>query len=60
MNINIQGDFQLCISVPLRFIFDDPLKQWPTGRKRGKDRKTKSRISRERKEPFRLNKKHFS
>ena len=24
----------------LRFIFDHPLKQWPAGRKRGKDRNT--------------------
>ena len=51
---------QSMTSWTLRFIFDDPLKQWLTGRKRGKDRKTKIWISRERKELFRWNKKHFS
>ena len=51
---------QLMTSWTLRFIFDHPLKQWPTGRKRGKDRNTKNWISREWKELFRLNKKHFS
>ena len=51
---------QLMTSWTLRFIFDHPLKQWPTGRKRGKDRNTKNWISRERKELFRWNKKHFS
>ena len=30
----------------LRFIFDLPLKQWLTGRKRGKDRNTKNLTSR--------------
>ena len=29
-------------SLTLRFIFDHPLKQWPTGRKRAKDRNTKN------------------
>ena len=51
---------QLMTSWTLRFIFDHPLKQWPTGRKRGKDRNTKIWISSERKELFRWNKKHFS
>ena len=32
---------QLMTSRTLRFIFNHPLKQWPTGRKRGKDRNTK-------------------
>ena len=50
---------QLMTSWTLRFIFDHPLKQWPTGRKRGKDRNTKNWISREWKELFRWNKKHF-
>ena len=44
---------QLMMSLTLRFIFDDPPKQWPTGTKRGKDRNTKIRISQERKELFR-------
>ena len=51
---------QLMTSWTLRFFFDHPLKQWPTGRKRGKDRNTKNQISREWKEFFRWNKKHFS
>ena len=51
---------QLMASWTLRFIFDHPLKQWPTGRKRGKDRSTKNWISQERKELFRWNKKHLS
>ena len=46
---------QLMTSLTLRFIFDHPPKQWQTGRKRGKDKITKIRISRERKEFFRLN-----
>ena len=33
---------QLMTSWTLRFIFNHPLKQWPTGRKRGKDRNEKS------------------
>ena len=36
----------------LRFIFDHPLKQWPTGRKRGKDRNRKIWLSQEWKELF--------
>ena len=32
---------QLTMSQTLRFIFDQPLKQWLTGRKGGKDRHTK-------------------
>ena len=51
---------QLTTSWTLRFIFNHTLKQWPTGRKRGKDRNTKIWISRERKKLFRWNKKHFS
>ena len=51
---------QLMASWTLRFIFDHPLKQWPTGRKHGKDRNANIRISQERKELFRWNKKHFS
>ena len=41
---------QLMTSWTLRFIFDHPPKQWPTGRKRGKDRNTKNWISQEWKE----------
>ena len=44
----------------LRFMFDQPLKQWLTGGKWGEDRDTKIWISRKRKELFRWNKKHFS
>ena len=51
---------QLMTSWTLRFIFDHPRKQWPTGRKRGKDRNRKNQISREWKEFSRWNKKHFS
>ena len=40
--------------------FDQPLKQWLTGKKRGKDEHTKIGISEEQKELFRCNKKHFS
>ena len=40
---------QLIMSWTLRFIFDHPPKQWPTGRKRGKGRNTKKWISWERK-----------
>ena len=42
------------------FFINQPLKQWLTGEKRGEDENTKIRISRERKELFRWNKKHFS
>ena len=52
--------WQLMASWTLRFIFDHSLKQWPTDRKKGKDRNTKIWISQEQKEPFRWNKKHFS
>ena len=31
----------------LRFIFDHPLKEWPAGKKRGKDGNRKIRLSRE-------------
>ena len=51
---------QLMASQTLRFIFDQPLKQQLTGRKRGEDRNTKMWLSQERKELFRWNKKHFS
>ena len=53
--------FRLLItSWTLRFIFNHPPKQWPTGRKRGKDRNTRNWISWEPKVLFRWNKKHFS
>ena len=32
---------QLITSKTLRFILDHPLKQWPTGKKRGEDGNTK-------------------
>ena len=51
---------QLMISQTIRFILDQPLKQWLTGRKRGEDGNTKIWISPERKELFRGNKKHLS
>ena len=41
---------QLMTSWTLRFIFDQPLKQWLTGGKRGEDGNTNIWISRERKE----------
>ena len=44
----------------LRFFLDQLLKQSLTGRTRGEDENTKIWISRERKELFRWNKKHFS
>ena len=47
------------MSQTIRFMLDQPLKQWLTGRNRGEDRNTKIWISRERKELFRRNKKHF-
>ena len=50
---------QLMTSQILGFIFDQSLKQWLTGGNRGEDRNTKILISQERKELFRLNKKHF-
>ena len=40
-------------SKALRFMFDHPVKQLPTGRKSGEDGNTKILISRERKEIFR-------
>ena len=51
---------QLMTSQALRFIFNQPLKWWLTGRKRGEDGNTKIWISQERKELFGWNKKHFS
>ena len=50
---------QLMTSWTLRFIFNHPPKQWPTGRKREKDRNIKNWISREWKELFRWNKMIF-
>ena len=44
---------QLMMSQTIRFMLDQPLKQWLTGRKRGEDRNTKIPISQERKELFR-------
>ena len=44
----------------MRIFLDQPLKQWLTGEKRREDENTKIWISRERKELFRWNKKHFS
>ena len=41
---------QLMTSWTLKFIFDHPLKQWPTGRKTWNDRNTKRWISQEPKE----------
>ena len=43
----------LMMSQTIRFMLDQPLKQWLTGRKRGEDRNTKIPISQERKELFR-------
>ena len=51
---------QLIKSQTLRFIFHQPLKQWLPGRKRGEGGNKKIWISRERKELFTWNKKHFS
>ena len=51
---------QLMMSWTLRFIFNHPLMQWSTGRKRRKDRNTKNWIYWEWKELFRWNKKQFS
>ena len=51
---------QLMASQTLRFIFNQSLKQWLTGRKKVEDGNTKFWISRERTELFRWNKKHFS
>ena len=51
---------QLMMSQTIRFMLDQPLKQWLTDRKRGEDGNTKIWISQERIELFRWNKKHFS
>ena len=48
---------QLMISKTLRFFFNQP--QWLTVKKRREDENTKTLISQEQKELFRLNKKHF-
>ena len=50
---------QLMKSWTSKYVFDQALKQWLTGRKRGEDGNTKNWISWERKELFRGNKKHF-
>ena len=50
---------QLMMSWTLRFILNQALKQWLTGRKRGEDGNTKIWISWERKEFFRWNKNIF-
>ena len=44
---------QVMTSQTLRFFLNQPLKQWMTGKKRGKDEYTKIRIFLERKELFR-------
>ena len=44
---------QLMTSQTLRFLLNQPLKQWLTGKKRGEEDNTKILISRERKELFR-------
>ena len=51
---------QLMTSQTLRFILDQALKQWLTGRKRGKDGNAKIWVFREREKLFRWNKKHLS
>ena len=51
---------QLMMSQTIRFILDQPLKQWLTRRNRGEDGNTKIWISREWKELFRWNKIQFS
>ena len=51
---------QLMMSQTIRFMLDQPLKQWLTGKKRGGDWNIKIWISQQGKELFRLNKKHFS
>ena len=50
---------QLMTSETLRFILDQPPKQWLIGRVRGEDGNTKIWIPRQQKNPFRWNKKHF-
>ena len=51
---------QLMTSKTLRFFLDQPLKQWLRGRKGGEVENAITWISREWKEFFRWNKKHFS
>ena len=48
-NVPLSSYLDDCV---IRLTYDHPLKQWSTGRKRGKDGNTKIRISRERKELF--------
>ena len=50
---------QLMISQTIRFLLDQPLKQWLTGWKKGEDWNTNIWISREQKELFRWNKNIF-
>ena len=52
--------YQTKCVINLRFFLDQPPKKWLTGEKRGKDGNTKIWISREPKELFRWNEKHFS
>ena len=52
-------DIKQNVLLTLRIIFDQPLKQWLTGRKKREDGNTKIWISQEWKELFRWNKKHF-
>ena len=51
---------QVMTSQTLRFFLNQPLKQWLTGKKRGKDENTKIWTSQEQKELFRWNQKYFS
>ena len=44
---------QLMMSQTIKFMLDQPLKQWLTGRKIGEDGNTKIRMSRELRELFR-------
>ena len=59
-NVLLSSYRQLMMSWTLRFILDQALKQWLTGRKREEDGNTKIWISWEWKELFRWNKKHLS
>ena len=51
---------QLMTAKSLRFLLNQPLRQWLTGKEKGEWEITKIWISWERKELFRLNKKHFA
>ena len=50
---------QLMMSRTFKFMLNQPLKQWLTGKKKGKDGNTQILISQELKEDFRWNEKHF-